>query len=33
VTFQRGTRLITGISGSRVEDMSKDEDKPMRGAA
>ena len=21
VTFQRGTRLITGISGSRVEDM------------
>ena len=21
VTFQRGTRLITGISGSRIEDM------------
>jgi NADH:quinone reductase (non-electrogenic) len=21
VTFQRGTRLITGISGSRMEDM------------
>jgi NADH:quinone reductase (non-electrogenic) len=33
VTFQRGTRLITGLSGARVEDMSKDEDKPMRGAA
>jgi NADH:quinone reductase (non-electrogenic) len=33
ITFQRGTRLITGISGSRVEDMSKDEDKPLRGAA
>ena len=35
VTFQRGTRLITGISGSRVEDMPMpDEEKPpMRGAA
>jgi hypothetical protein len=22
VTFQRGTRLITGLSGSRMEDMS-----------
>ena len=26
VTFQRGTRLITGISGSRVEDMPLPED-------
>ena len=33
MTFQRGTRLITGISGSHVEDVSKDEDKPLRGAA
>ena len=35
VTFQRGTRLITGITGSRLEDMPvPDEDKPpMRGAA
>ena len=35
VTFQRGTRLITGMSGSRLEDMPMpDEDKPpMRGAA
>jgi hypothetical protein len=22
VTFQRGTRLITGLSGSRMEDMN-----------
>jgi NADH dehydrogenase len=35
VTFQRGTRLITGVTGSRLEDMPMpDEDKPpMRGAA
>jgi NADH dehydrogenase len=36
-TFQRGTRLITGISGSRMDDMPKPEQKPMqppmRGAA
>jgi len=37
VTFQRGTRLITGISGSRMEDMPKSDQQPtpvsMRGAA
>jgi len=39
VTFQRGTRLITGISGSRMEDMPMPADlpagakPPMRGAA
>jgi NADH dehydrogenase len=35
VTFQRGTRLITGVTGSRLEDMPiPDENKPpMRGAA
>jgi NADH dehydrogenase len=37
VTFQRGTRLITGVTGSRVEDMSgprRDAARPpMRGAA
>ena len=35
VTFQRGTRLITGISGSRMEDMPMLDEKqpPMRGAA
>ncbi len=35
VTFQRGTRLITGISGSRMEDMPMPEETrpPMRGAA
>jgi NADH dehydrogenase len=35
LTFQRGTRLITGVTGSRMEDMPMpDEDKPpMRGAA
>ena len=37
VTFQRGTRLITGLSGSRVEDMPMAESAagspPMRGAA
>ena len=25
LTFQRGTRLITGISGSRMEDMERDD--------
>jgi hypothetical protein len=24
VTFQRGTRLITGMSGSRIEDMERE---------
>jgi len=39
VTFQRGTRLITGISGSRMEDMPVPADlpsgakPPIRGAA
>jgi len=37
VTFQRGTRLITGISGSRVDDMEKPVDQtppvPMRDVA
>lgn len=35
VTFQRGTRLITGLTGSRMEDMPMpDEEKPpLRGAA
>ncbi len=37
VTFQRGTRLITGVTGSRMEDMatpSKQQTRPpMRGAA
>jgi NADH dehydrogenase len=34
VTFQRGTRLITGMSGARMDDMSPDEKKPpLRGAA
>jgi NADH dehydrogenase len=35
VTFQRGTRLITGMSGARVEDvpMPEEEKPPMRGAA
>ena len=36
-TYERGTRLITGISGSRMEDMatpSKQQTRPpMRGAA
>jgi len=32
VTFQRGTRLITGMSGSAMEDMLPDEEK-RRGAA
>jgi NADH dehydrogenase len=35
LTFQRGTRLITGMSGSRMEDMSvpEDEKRRARGAA
>jgi NADH:ubiquinone reductase (H+-translocating) len=37
VTFQRGTRLITGVTGSRMEDMSGPRREParppMRGAA
>jgi len=37
VTFQRGTRLITGLSGSRMEDMpmpqSDETTTPVRGAA
>jgi NADH:ubiquinone reductase (H+-translocating) len=37
VTFQGGARLITGLSGSRVEDMPLPEQTtpstPMRGAA
>jgi NADH dehydrogenase len=33
-TFQRGTRLITGMSGARMDDVSADEKKPpLRGAA
>jgi NADH dehydrogenase len=32
-TFQRGTRLITGISGSRVEDMPMPVDLPASGKA
>jgi NADH dehydrogenase len=34
-TFQRGTRLITGVTGSRLEDMPMSDEKkpPMRGAA
>ncbi len=35
VTFQRGTRLITGMSGARMENMPVPEDlePPLRGAA
>jgi NADH dehydrogenase len=36
VTFQRGTRLITGVTGSRVEDIGPRRETarpPMRGAA
>ena len=35
VTFQRGTRLITGMSGSRMEDMPlpEDEKEPLRRAS
>jgi NADH dehydrogenase len=37
VSFQRGARLITGISGSRIEDVQRSERasraEPMRGAA
>jgi NADH:ubiquinone reductase (H+-translocating) len=28
VTFQRGTRLITGISGSRIEDVPHEDETP-----
>ena len=37
VTFQRGTRLITGVTGSRLDELAgpqRDaEPRPMRGAA
>lgn len=34
ITFQRGTRLITGLSGSRLKEMTPEEAKPpMRGVA
>jgi NADH:ubiquinone reductase (H+-translocating) len=37
ITFQRGSRLITGISGSRIEDMTKEnsvnETAHLQGAA
>jgi len=35
VTFQRGTRLITGISGARMEEMQLPQSRvpSMRGAA
>jgi NADH:ubiquinone reductase (H+-translocating) len=34
ITFQRGTRLITGVSGARMEDVTPQDAKPpMRGAA
>jgi NADH dehydrogenase len=35
LTFQRGTRLITGVTGSRLEDTPVPDEKqpPMRGAA
>jgi NADH:quinone reductase (non-electrogenic) len=29
-TFQRGTRLITGLPGARAGDVGKEEDKPVR---
>jgi NADH:ubiquinone reductase (H+-translocating) len=29
ITFQRGTRLITGLSGSRMEDMPMPETKEL----
>jgi NADH:quinone reductase (non-electrogenic) len=32
LTFQRGTRLITGISGSRAEDMERDGEMPEPSA-
>jgi NADH dehydrogenase len=32
-TFQRGTRLITGISGARMDDVPHEEKPPLRGAA
>ena len=35
LTFQRGTRLITGMSGARMDDvpLPEDEKPPLRGAA
>ena len=36
ITFQRGTRLITGMSGARMEDMTPEETgppPPMPGVA
>ena len=36
ITFQRGTRLITGVSGARMDDMptpEQDAKPPLRGAA
>jgi NADH dehydrogenase len=32
-TFQRGTRLITGMSGARMDDMPHEKKPPLRGAA
>ena len=32
-TFQRGTRLITGMSGARMDDMPREKKPPLRGAA
>jgi NADH:quinone reductase (non-electrogenic) len=32
LTFQRGTRLITGISGSRIETMNRDHEMPPASA-
>jgi NADH:ubiquinone reductase (H+-translocating) len=33
LTFQRGTRLITGMSGSRLEDVRNPDEDKLRGAA
>jgi NADH dehydrogenase len=33
LTFQRGTRLITGTSGARLDDMPHEKTPPLRGAA
>jgi NADH dehydrogenase len=35
VTFQRGTRLITGVEGARLEELPAPDQKrpPLRGAA
>ena len=32
-TFQRGTRLITGMSGARMDDVPHEKKPPLRGAA